>query len=76
MAADSELAAAMDVGTGAPLLLLEGRGTDQHGWPLEIFATWHRADQVAFDLDVSDQTPGQRCPESGRTSEDDGHAIG
>ena len=46
----------MGLEAGDPLLLLEGRGTDQHGRPLEVFATWHRADQIAFDIDVSDET--------------------
>lgn len=54
VAADAELAVALDVEPGSPLLLLEGRGTDQHGRPLEVFATWHRADQIAFDIEVSD----------------------
>lgn len=54
--ADAELASAMGSEAGDPLLLLEGRGTDQHGRPLEVFATWHRADQIAFDIDVSDET--------------------
>ena len=57
VAADLELATAMAVETGAPLLLLEGRGADQHGRPLEVFATWHRADQIAFDIDVNAETP-------------------
>jgi GntR family transcriptional regulator len=56
VAADTELASALSVAPGAPLLLLEGRGSDQHGVPLEVFATWHRADQIAFDIDVSDDT--------------------
>jgi GntR family transcriptional regulator len=26
---------------------------DQHGRPLEWFTTWHRAEQLVFDVDVS-----------------------
>lgn len=56
VAADTDLAASLDVGPGSPLLLLEGHGNDHLGRPLEIFATWHRASDVAFDIDVQDDT--------------------
>ncbi|MFY0409501.1 GntR family transcriptional regulator [Solicola sp. PLA-1-18] len=54
VAADERLAAALGVEPGAPLLLLEGESVDQHGRPLEWFTTWHRADKVVFDVDVTD----------------------
>lgn len=53
VAADARLAAALEVPRGSPLLLLEGRATDQDGHPLEWFHTWHRADRLVFDVDVS-----------------------
>jgi GntR family transcriptional regulator len=52
--ADPGLAQLLDVRTGEPLLLLEGTSVDQGGAPLEVFSTWHRADLVAFDLDMRD----------------------
>ncbi|EHK88672.1 GntR family transcriptional regulator [Saccharomonospora azurea] len=54
VAADERLAAALDIGVGTPLLLLEGETADQHGRPLEWFSAWHRADRVVFDIDVSE----------------------
>lgn len=54
VAADERLAAALEVPPGAPLLLLEGETGDQHGNPLEWFTTWHRADKVVFDIDVTE----------------------
>lgn len=54
VAADARLAAALEVPEGSPLLLLEGETVDQHGRPLEWFTTWHRADKVVFDVDVTD----------------------
>lgn len=52
VAADVELANLLCVQIGEPLLLLEGSSNDQHGRAIEVFATWHRADLVAFDIDV------------------------
>lgn len=57
VAAGAELAADLDVPLGSPLLLLEGRTDDQHGRPLEVFATWHRASDVAFDLQAAHVQP-------------------
>ena len=34
--------------------MLEGQGLDQHGRPMEWFTTWHRGDQLVFDVDVND----------------------
>ncbi|APU19748.1 transcriptional regulator [Actinoalloteichus sp. GBA129-24] len=53
--ADARLAEALALPEGAPLLLLEGGGADQLGRPLEWFATWHRADRVAFEVELSEQ---------------------
>jgi GntR family transcriptional regulator len=52
VAADGDLARELATRPGAPLLLLEGRTADQEGRPLEVFATWHRAEDVAFDVDL------------------------
>ncbi|WP_419997823.1 GntR family transcriptional regulator [Streptomyces boninensis] len=56
VAADDMLAEALGTQPGGPLLLLEGETTDQHGRALEWFSTWHRADRVVFDIDVSETT--------------------
>jgi len=55
VAADADLAAELETPPGAPLLLLEGQTVDQHGAPLEVFATWHRAEAMAFDVEVAEQ---------------------
>ncbi|SDC56443.1 GntR family transcriptional regulator [Geodermatophilus telluris] len=52
VAADTDLARELETRTGAPLLLLEGQTQDQDGRPLEVFATWHRAEDIAFDVDL------------------------
>ncbi|MEX5718937.1 GntR family transcriptional regulator [Geodermatophilus maliterrae] len=64
VAADAELAAELATAPGAPLLLLEGQTVDQHGRPLEVFATWHRAEEMAFDVEVVEQpaAPDERAP--------------
>ncbi|MDM9558609.1 MULTISPECIES: GntR family transcriptional regulator [Bordetella] len=51
--ADATLARALGVPSGSPLLMLEGQGFDQDGRPLEWFTTWHRAEKLVFDVDVS-----------------------
>jgi GntR family transcriptional regulator len=56
VAADEELAAKLHIAVGDPLLLLEGSSKDQHGRVVEVFSTWHRADSVAFDIDVAEST--------------------
>lgn len=53
VAADARLADLLATPAGTPLLMLQGRGMDQHGRPLEWFTTWHRAEQLVFDVDVS-----------------------
>jgi GntR family transcriptional regulator len=50
--ASSEVAAALRVPEGAPVLVLEGTSTDASGDPVEVFRTWHRADRFVFDIDV------------------------
>ncbi|OUE27894.1 GntR family transcriptional regulator [Clavibacter michiganensis] len=50
--ASSEVAAALRVAEGAPVLVLEGTSTDASGDPVEVFRTWHRADRFVFDIDV------------------------
>ncbi|MEY8040032.1 UTRA domain-containing protein [Saccharopolyspora cebuensis] len=49
--ADQDLARALDVGIGDPLLLLEGVTRDELGDGLESFSVWHRAGTV-FDVDA------------------------
>ncbi|AUH39984.1 GntR family transcriptional regulator [Streptomyces sp. CMB-StM0423] len=75
VAADDMLAEALRTEPGGPLLMLEGETTDQHGHALEWFTTWHRADRVVFDIDVSETTEtvrlsaldaeGAEAPEAG-----------
>ena len=71
VAAGAELAGDLDVPLGAPLLLLEGRTGDQLGRPLEVFATWHRAGDVAFDLQAGGDggAPGRGPGELRRAAE-------
>ncbi len=52
VAATAPLAELLQVEVREPLLLLEGTSLDEHGRPIEMFSTWHRADRVVFDLDV------------------------
>ncbi|RZS59105.1 GntR family transcriptional regulator [Microcella putealis] len=52
VAADLTLAGLLGVHTGAPLLLLEGVTESEDGRFIEHFATWHRGDLIAFDLDA------------------------
>ncbi len=52
VAADDDLAAKLEVDGGSPLLMLEGQGMDAGGRPMEWFTTWHRADQLVFDVEV------------------------
>lgn len=60
VAAEPALAEVLAVAPGTPLLLLEGHSVDQHGRTVEIFSTWHRADRVAFDIDVIPDAPAVR----------------
>ena len=58
VAAEPDIAQALDVSVGSPLLLLEGVTQDVHGRGLDWFHVWHRANTV-FDVDarVSGSTP-------------------
>lgn len=47
-----EVADDLEVAAGDPLLLLRSEGCDQHDRPLEWFQTWHRADRIAFEIQV------------------------
>jgi GntR family transcriptional regulator len=51
VAAEPDIAQALDVGVGSPLLLLEGVTQDVHGRGLDRFRVWHRANTV-FDVDA------------------------
>ncbi|WP_154389435.1 UTRA domain-containing protein, partial [Bordetella pertussis] len=55
VAAEAALAQALDVAPGSPLLMLEGQGLDQDGHPLEWFTTWHRPENLVFDVDVGQE---------------------
>ena len=56
VAAEPDIAKALDVNVGSPLLLLEGVTQDVHGRGLDWFHVWHRANTV-FDVDARVQTP-------------------
>lgn len=71
VAADQALAGLLEVETGSPLLMLEGQGMDSEGKPMEWFTTWHRAEQLVFDVEVGPATeqvqvamPGDSSPET------------
>jgi GntR family transcriptional regulator len=51
VAAEPEVAEALDVSIGSPLLLLEGVTQDIHGRSIHWFHVWHRANTV-FDLEA------------------------
>jgi GntR family transcriptional regulator len=51
VAAEPDIAQALDVSVGSPLLLLEGVTQDVHGRGLDWFHVWHRANTV-FDVDA------------------------
>lgn len=55
--ADGWVAARLGIGTGEPVLLLEGVTRDAGGHGLEWFSTWHRPNTV-FDLDARVDPPG------------------
>lgn len=57
VAAAGDLARRLAVAEGAPVLLLEGESTDQHGTVIEAFSTWHRSDRIA--LDIADHQAGR-----------------
>jgi GntR family transcriptional regulator len=61
--ASSEVADALRVAKGAPVLVLEGTSTDASGDPVEVFRTWHRADRFVFDIDVLTTEGDSAAPE-------------
>jgi GntR family transcriptional regulator len=59
VAADQDLAQALQVAVGDPLLLLQGVTQDTTGQGLEWFCVWHRANTVfEVDAQVATPTPG------------------
>jgi GntR family transcriptional regulator len=56
VAAEPDIAQALDVSVGSPLLLLEGVTQDIHGRGLDWFRVWHRANTV-FDVDTGGSAP-------------------
>ena len=56
VAAEPDIAKALDVSVGSPLLLLKGVTQDVHGRGLEWFHVWHRANTV-FDIDARVPAP-------------------
>lgn len=57
VAADAAMAARLKVAAGSPLLQLQGEMRDQWGRALECFTTWHRPENLVFDVDVH---PGEQ----------------
>lgn len=57
VAADAAMAQWLKVAPGSPLLQLQGEMRDQWGRPLECFTTWHRPENLVFDVDVH---PGEQ----------------
>ncbi|WP_219818427.1 GntR family transcriptional regulator [Clavibacter michiganensis] len=57
-----EVASALGVAEGAPVLVLEGTSTDASGGPVEVFRTWHRGDRFVFDVDVLTGDAGAPAP--------------
>ncbi|WP_162149202.1 GntR family transcriptional regulator [Arthrobacter sp. 35/47] len=54
--ADSDLLSLLRMEAHSPVLLLEGTSVDASGRTVEVFTTWHHADQVVFDIDVVNDT--------------------
>ena len=52
VAADSILAQHLETAKASPLLMLEGQGMDRQGQAMEWFTTWHRPEQLVFDVEV------------------------
>ena len=50
--ADAELLTLLHMAPHAPVLVLEGTSLDAAGRPVEVFTTWHHADQMVFDIEV------------------------
>jgi GntR family transcriptional regulator len=55
VAAEPDIAEALDVSVGSPLLLLKGVTQDVHGQGFHWFHVWHRANTI-FDVDA--RVPG------------------
>lgn len=56
--ADADLRSLLRMEAGSPVLLLEGTSVDAAGRTVEVFTTWHHADQVVFDIDVVNSSGG------------------
>lgn len=56
--ADTALLSLLRMEAHSPVLLLEGTSVDALGRTVEVFTTWHHADQVVFDIDVV-SSPGE-----------------
>lgn len=69
--ADDALAEMLELARGSPLLMLEGQGMDTEGRPMEWFTTWHRADQLVFDVEVGPEAEQVQVamPTHGRDAE-------
>lgn len=50
--ADPALLSLLGMESNSPVLLLEGTSVDSTGRTVEVFTTWHHADQVVFDIEV------------------------
>lgn len=69
--ADAELQSLLQMGPHAPVLVLEGTSLDASGRPVEVFTTWHHADQMVFDIEVvHESTPLLPSPARGSGTSD------
>ena len=67
--ADAELLALLHMSPHAPVLVLEGTSLDAAGRPVEVFTTWHHADQMVFDIEVVHDSASQPPSRGAGTSD-------
>lgn len=58
--ATEEIASALEVTEGTPLLLLRSASYDERGEPLEYFEAWHRGDRTLFEIGIVPGEPEHR----------------
>lgn len=69
VAADKALALRLETAKGSPLLMLEGQGMDLNGDPMEWFTTWHRPEQLVFDVEVGPASEHVQASPPGKSLE-------
>ncbi len=78
VAAEPDIAAALDVSVGSPLLLLKGVTQDVHGRGFHWFHVWHRANTI-FDVDArvppQNPVPEERIAQLRKLVSDLGSAL-